>query len=101
MQGGNSSKRKFRLMMVRCTTRETHTEMVDLLDRILDKGIVVDAWGLVFLAGVDLRIRVQARMVVASIDTYLKHAGPIGLLDSVPKRFARRNLAYAITGFGG
>jgi len=74
MQGGNSSKRKFRLMMVRCTTRETHTEMVDLLDRILDKGIVVDAWGLVFLAGVDLGIRVEARMVVASIDTYLKHA---------------------------
>ena len=67
----------------------------------LDKGIVVDAWGLVFLAGVDLGIRVEARMVVASIDTYLKHAGPIGLLDSVPKRFARRNLAYAITGFGG
>jgi len=67
--------------------------MVDLLDRILDKGIVVDAWGRVFLAGVDFGISWEARMVVASIDTYLKHAGAIGLLDSVAWRFARRNLA--------
>ena len=67
--------------------------MADLLDRILDKGIVIDAWGPVFLAGVDFGISWEARMVVASIDTYLKHAGAIGLLDSVAWRFARRNLA--------
>ncbi|PYU30275.1 MAG: gas vesicle protein GvpA [Acidobacteria bacterium] len=77
--------------MVRRATREA--QMVDLLDRILDKGIVVDAWGRVFLAGVDFGISWEARMVVASIDTYLKHAGAIGLLDSVAWRFARRNLA--------
>jgi len=91
MQGGNSSNRKFRLMMVRHATRETH--MVDLLDRILDKGIVIDIWAPVALAGVDFGMRWEASMVVASIDTYLKHAGPIDLVDSVAKRFARRNLA--------
>ena len=55
-------------------------QMVDLLDRILDKGIVIDAWVRIFQAGIDL-ITVEARVSVASIDTYRKHARPIGLLD--------------------
>jgi hypothetical protein len=38
-------------------------------------------------------MRWEARNVVASIDAYLKHAGPIDLLDSAARRFARRNLA--------
>ena len=54
--------------------------MVDLLDRILDKGIVIDVWARVVLAGLDLGIRVEARIVVASIETYLKYAGPNRLL---------------------
>jgi gas vesicle structural protein len=61
--------------MVGPATREP--QMVDLLDRILDKGIVIDVWARINLAGVDLGIRWEARVVVASIDTYLKHAGPI------------------------
>ncbi|PYU19273.1 MAG: gas vesicle protein GvpA [Acidobacteria bacterium] len=77
--------------MIRRATREPH--MVDLLDRILDKGIVIDVWARVVLAGVDLGIRWEARMVVTSIDTYLKHAGPVGLVDPVAWRFAPRNLA--------
>jgi gas vesicle structural protein len=74
-------------MMVRRSAREA--QMVDLLDRILDKGIVIDVWARVMLAGIDLGIRWEARMVVASIDTYLKHAGqikhtgPIGLLRGI------------------
>jgi hypothetical protein len=67
-------------MMVRRAT--PGTEIVDVLDRILDKGIVIDAWMRIFLVGLDL-ITVEARVVVASIDTYLKHARPIGLLDLV------------------
>ena len=78
-------------MMVRRAAHETH--MVDLLDRILDKGIVIDVWARVLVAGVHFGMRWEASMVVASIDTYLKHAGPIDLLDSVAWRFARRNLA--------
>ena len=57
--------------------------MVELLDRILDKGIVIDIWAGVILAGVDLGIRWEARIVVASIETYLKYAGPIGLLREI------------------
>jgi len=67
-------------MTVRRATRDI--EIVDLLDRILDKGIVIDAWMRISLVGIDL-IAVDARVVVASIDTYRKHAPPIGLLDLV------------------
>ena len=48
------------------------TSLIDVLDRVLDKGIVIDAWVRVSLVGIDL-ITVEARAVVASIDTYLKY----------------------------
>jgi hypothetical protein len=44
-----------------------------VLDHVLDKGIVIDAWMRVSLAGIDL-ITVDARVLVASIETYLMHA---------------------------
>jgi gas vesicle structural protein len=53
------------------------TSLVDVLDRVLDKGIVIDAWVRVSLVGIDL-ITVEARVVVASIDTYLKYAEVVG-----------------------
>jgi len=43
--------------------------MLDVLDRVLDKGIVVDAWVRVSVSGIDL-VTVKARLVVASIETY-------------------------------
>jgi len=49
------------------------TSLIDVLDRVLDKGIVIDAWVRVSLIGIDL-ITVEARVVVASIDTYLKYS---------------------------
>jgi len=52
---------------------EPTDSMVDVLDRVLDKGIVIDAWVRVSLVGLDL-ITVQARVVVASIETYLRHS---------------------------
>jgi len=55
---------------------ELTASMVDVLDRVLDKGIVIDAWMRVSLVGLDL-ITVQARVVVASIETYLKHSDTI------------------------
>ena len=47
--------------------------LLDVLDRILDKGIVVDAWIRFSLAGIDF-LTVEARIVVASIETYLQYA---------------------------
>ena len=49
------------------------SSLIDVLDRVLDKGIVIDAWVRVSLVGIDL-LTVEARVVVASIDTYLRHA---------------------------
>ncbi len=51
----------------------TSTSVIDVLDHVLDKGIVIDAWVRVSLVGIDL-ITVEARIVVASIDTYLNYA---------------------------
>src|SRR5947209_3157290 len=46
------------------------SSLIDVLDRVLDKGIVIDAWVRISLVGIDL-ITVEARVVVASIDTRL------------------------------
>ena len=53
------------------------SSIIDVLDRVLDKGIVIDAWVRVSIVGIDL-ITVEARVVVASIETYLKHAESLG-----------------------
>ena len=50
---------------------------VEAFDRVLDKGIVIDAWVRVSLVGIDL-VTVEARVVVASIDTYLKYSEAVG-----------------------
>jgi gas vesicle structural protein len=54
------------------------SSLIDVLDRVLDKGIVIDAWVRVSLVGIDL-ITVEARIVVASIDTYLKYSEAVGI----------------------
>jgi len=60
------------------------TSLIDVLDRVLDKGIVIDAWVRVSLVGIDL-ITVEARVVVASIDTYLKYSEAVGQGPPVSK----------------
>ena len=60
------------------------TSLIDVLDRVLDKGIVIDAWVRVSLVGIDL-ITVEARVVVASIDTYLKYSEAVALVAPISK----------------
>jgi gas vesicle structural protein len=49
-----------------------YPNVIDVLDRVLDKGIVIDAWMRVGLVGIDLHlVGIKSRIVVASIDTYL------------------------------
>ena len=61
--------------------------MIDVLDHVLDKGIVIDAWVRVSLVGIDL-ITVEARIVVASIDTYVNTADAVA---QQPPTFAAFN----------
>ena len=60
-------------MLERSSTRAS---LIDVLDRVLDKGIVIDAWVRVSVVGISL-ITVEARVVVASIETYLRHASAV------------------------
>ena len=53
----------------------------EVIDRILDKGIVVDAWARLSLVGIEF-LSIEARVVVASVETYLKYAEAIGLTAS-------------------
>ena len=54
------------------------SSLIDVFDRVLDKGIVIDAWARDSLAGIDL-ITVEARVVVASFETYFKYADAVAL----------------------
>ena len=52
--------------------------IAEVIDRILDKGIVVDAYVRVSLVGIEL-IAIEVRAVVASIESWLKYAEAVGL----------------------
>lgn len=56
------------------------SSLADVLDLILDKGLVIDAYVRVSLAGIEL-LTVDARIVVASVDTYLRFAEAVNRLD--------------------
>ena len=54
------------------------SSLAEVVDRILEKGIVIDAWAKVSLVGIEL-LSVEARVVIASVETYLKYDEAIGL----------------------
>ncbi|MFH1365638.1 MAG: gas vesicle structural protein GvpA [archaeon] len=56
------------------------SSLAEVLDRILDKGIVVDLWVRVSLVGIEL-LTVEARVVVASVDTFLHYAEEITKIE--------------------
>src|SRR5437773_7882377 len=54
--------------------------LADVIDLILDKGLVIDAYVRVSLVGIEL-LTIDARIVVASVDTYLRFAEAVNRLD--------------------
>ncbi|MGW5921739.1 gas vesicle protein GvpJ [Nocardia fluminea] len=56
------------------------SSLADVIDTILDKGLVVDAFARVSLVGIEL-VTIDARVVVASVDTYLRFAEAVDRLD--------------------
>lgn len=54
------------------------SSLAEVIDRILDKGIVIDAWARVSLVGIEL-LALEARVVIASVETYLRYAEAVGL----------------------
>ncbi|MFM7789252.1 MAG: gas vesicle structural protein GvpA, partial [Microcystis panniformis] len=57
------------------------SSLAEVIDRILDKGIVIDAWARVSLVGIEL-LAIEARVVIASVETYLKYAEAVGMTQS-------------------
>ena len=57
------------------------SSLAEVIDRILDKGIVIDAWVRVSLVGIEL-LAIEARVVVAGVDTFLKYAEAVGLTEA-------------------
>ena len=56
------------------------SSLADVLDLILDKGLVIDAYVRVSLVGIEL-LTIDARIVLASVDTYLRFAEAVNRLD--------------------
>lgn len=54
------------------------SSLAELVDRILDKGLVVDAWVRVSLVGIEL-LALETRATIASVDTFLKYAEAVGI----------------------
>ena len=58
------------------------SSLAEVVDRILDKGLVIDAYVRVSLVGIEL-VGIEVRAVIAGVDTYLKYAEAIGLTAPV------------------
>jgi len=67
--------------MAKVSKSTDSSSLAEVVDRILDKGIVVDVWAKVSLVGIEL-LSIEARVVIASVETYLKYAEAIGLTST-------------------
>ena len=56
------------------------TGLADVIETILDKGMVIDAYVRVSLVGIEV-LTIDARVVIASVDTYLRFAEAVNRLD--------------------
>jgi gas vesicle structural protein len=55
------------------------TQHVELIEAVLDKGVVIDTWTRLSLLGLDI-MTVEARVVVTSLDTYVRYADAIAAI---------------------
>ncbi len=61
-------------------SRPSPTGLADVIETILDKGMVIDAYVRVSLVGIEV-LTIDARVVIASVDTYLRFAEAVNRLD--------------------
>src|SRR5205085_1474144 len=80
--------------------------LADVLDLILDKGLVIDAYVRIAVIGIEL-VTIDARIVIASVDTYLRFAEAVNRLDltqtepsGLPERRQRRHRLPRTQGAG-
>ena len=56
------------------------SSLAEVLDRILDKGVVVDVWARISLVGIEI-LTVESRVVVASVDTFLHYSEEMAKIE--------------------
>ncbi|WP_344616500.1 gas vesicle protein GvpJ [Dactylosporangium salmoneum] len=76
--------------------RPTSSSLAEVIDTILDKGLVIDAYVRVSLVGIEL-LTIDARIVVASVDTYLRFAEAVNRLDISQEKAGLPELVGDIT----
>ncbi len=64
--------------MATVTSSREGSSLADVVELILDKGIVIDAWVEVGLLGIPI-LSVKGKVVISSVDTYLRYAAALGL----------------------
>jgi len=62
------------------TTSPNASSLAEVLDRILDKGVVVDVWARVSLVGIEI-LTIESRVVVASVDTFLHYSEEMAKIE--------------------
>ena len=80
--------------------RPAPSGLADVIEIILDKGIVIDAYVRVSLVGIEL-LTIDARIVIASVDTYLRFAEATNRLDLDEKGGRGRGLDDVVVDLGG
>ncbi len=77
------------------------SSLAEVIDRILDKGIVIDAFARVSVVGIEI-LTIEARVVIASVDTWLRYAEAVGLLrddvqeEGLANQTNERNAQFSI-----
>ena len=56
------------------------SSLAEVLDRILDKGVVVDVWARASLVGIEI-VTIESRIVVASVDTFLHYSEEMAKIE--------------------
>jgi gas vesicle structural protein len=67
--------------------------LIDVMDRVLDKGIVIDYYARIHVLGIDVLTTVEARIVVASFETYLHHADAIRSASAIASQIVTHHSA--------
>lgn len=60
----------------------TSSSLAEVLDRVLDKGVVIDVWARISVVGIEL-LTIEARVVVASVDTFLHYSHELSKIEQV------------------
>ena len=62
------------------TATPNASSLAEVLDRILDKGVVVDVWARISLVGIEI-LTIESRVVVASVDTFLHYSEEMAKIE--------------------